>query len=224
MTSKDSPAGALPVTDRTRVRRVPARGVFDRATIYAILDEAFVCHVAFAVDSQPYAITTGYARLGDALYLHGSAASRMVRQLSAGLDVCVTVTIVDGLVLARSAFHHSMNYRSVVVFGEATAVRDMAERRAALDRLVDHIVPGRRADARPPSERELRGTLVLALPLDECSVKVRAGGPLDDDEDMDLPVWAGVIPVTTSYGAPVTSDDLTTDAPVPAYASAYRRP
>jgi hypothetical protein len=138
--------------------------------------------------------------------------------------MCVTVTLVDGLVLARSAFHHSMNYRSVVVFGEATAIGDLAERRAALDVLVEHIVPGRTADARPPSERELRGTLVLALPLEECSVKVRTGDPKDEDDDMDLPVWAGVVPLATVAGTPVAADDLRGDSPPPAYAARYARP
>ena len=193
----------MPVTDRTRVRRVPARGVFDRAAIYAILDEAFVCHVAFAVDGQPYAIPTGYARLGDALYLHGSAASRMVRQLSSGVDVCVTVTIVDGLVLARSAFHHSMNYRSAVVLGRARLVTEREEKLAALHRFTDHVVPGRWAELRPITDQELKGTSVLALPIEEASAKVRTGPPLDDAEDLQWPVWAGIVPLTTAAGEPV---------------------
>jgi nitroimidazol reductase NimA-like FMN-containing flavoprotein (pyridoxamine 5'-phosphate oxidase superfamily) len=200
MSSNVSPAAVLPVTDRTRVRRVPARGVFDRAAIYAILDEAFVCHVAFAVDGQPYAIPTGYARLDDALYVHGSAASRMVRQLSSGLDVCVTVTIVDGLVLARSAFHHSMNYRSAVVLGRARLVTEPDEKLAALRRFTDHVVPGRWAEVRPITDQELKGTAVLALPIEEASAKVRTGPPLDDAEDLQWPVWAGIVPLTTTTG------------------------
>jgi nitroimidazol reductase NimA-like FMN-containing flavoprotein (pyridoxamine 5'-phosphate oxidase superfamily) len=156
-----------------------------------------VCHVAFAVDGQPYAIPTGYARLDDALYLHGSAASRMVRQLSAGIDVCVTVTLVDGLVLARSAFHHSMNYRSVVVFGVPTAVEDPERKSAALEALIERIHPGRWTEARPPDDGELRQTLVVALPLDEASAKIRTGPPIDDAEDYALDVWAGVIPLET---------------------------
>ena len=201
--SSQASSATLPVTDRTRVRRLPARGVFDRAAIYAILDEAIVCHVAFAVDGQPYAIPTGYARIDDALYLHGSAASRMVRQLSAGVDVCVTVTIVDGLVLARSAFHHSMNYRSAVVLGRAQLVTARDEKETALRRFTDHIVPGRWGELRPVSEQELKGTSVLALPIEEASAKVRTGPPLDDGEDLEWPVWAGVVPLVTTAGAPV---------------------
>jgi uncharacterized protein len=201
--SSHTPSITLPVTERTRVKRLPARGVFDRAEIYAILDEAIVCHVAFAVDGQPYAIPTGYARIGDALYLHGSAASRMVRQLSAGVDVCVTVTIVDGLVLARSAFHHSMNYRSVVVFGRARLVTGRDEKETALRRFTDHIVPGRWAELRPVTDQELKGTSVLALPIEEASAKVRTGPPLDDAEDLEWPVWAGVVPLVTTAGEPV---------------------
>ena len=196
----DLSSASVSVTDRTRVRRVPARGVFDRAAIYAILDEAFVCHVAFAVDGQPYAMPTGYARQGDALYLHGSAASRMVRQLSAGVDVCVTVTIVDGLVLARSAFHHSMNYRSVVVLGRARLVTGRDEKLAAMRCFTDHVVPGRWAEVRPITDQELKGTAVLALPIEEASAKVRTGPPLDDAEDLEWPVWAGVVPLGTTVG------------------------
>jgi len=207
----ETPSAALPVTDKTRVRRLPARGVFDRAAIYAILDEGFVCHVAFAVDGQPYAIPTGYARLGDALYLHGSAASRMVRQLSAGLDVCVTVTLVDGLVLARSAFHHSMNYRSAVVLGRARLVTDRDEKYAALQAFTDHVVPGRWAEVRPITEPELKGTAVLALPIEEASAKVRTGPPLDDEDDLSWPVWAGVVPLVTTAGELVADAHVRTD-------------
>jgi hypothetical protein len=165
-----------------------------------------------------------YGRDGDRLLLHGSPASRLLRGGAKGAEMCVTVTLVDGLVLARSAFHHSMNYRSVVVFGRAMAIDDIDERRAALDRVVEHIVPGRTADARPPDERELRGTLVLALPLDECSVKVRGHGVVDEPEDMDLPVWAGVIPLATVAGTPVTADDLRVEMSPPPYATHYARP
>ena len=193
----------LPVTDRTRVRRLPARGVFDRAAIYAILDEAFVCHVAFAVDGQPYAIPTGYARLDDAIYLHGAAASRMVRQLAAGVDVCVTVTLVDGLVLARSAFHHSVNYRSAVVLGRARLVTDVEEKRAALRQFTNHVVPGRWDELRPITDQEIKGTAVLALPIEEASAKVRTGPPLDDADDLQWPVWAGVVPLSTVAGEPL---------------------
>ncbi len=213
-----------PPTARTTVRRLPERGSYDRAAAYAILDEGLVAHVGLATDDGPVVIPMLYGRDGDRLLLHGSPASRLLRGGAKGTEMCVTVTLVDGLVLARSQFHHSMNYRSVVAFGQASRVDDLAERRAALGALVEHIVPGRTADAREPSEREVRGTLVLALPLDECSVKVRAGGPLDEPEDMDLPVWAGVIPLTTVAAAPVTVDDLRGDAPVPPYAAGYARP
>ena len=196
-------SATLPITERTRVRRLPARGVFDRAAIDAILDEAFVCHVAFAVDGQPYAIPTGYARLDDALYLHGAAASRMVRQLAAGVDVCVTVTLVDGLVLARSAFHHSVNYRSAVVLGRARLVTDFEEKRAALRQFTNHVVPGRWDEVRPITDQEIKGTAVLALPIEEASAKVRTGPPLDDADDLQWPVWAGVVPLSTAAGDPL---------------------
>jgi nitroimidazol reductase NimA-like FMN-containing flavoprotein (pyridoxamine 5'-phosphate oxidase superfamily) len=210
MTS-DRPAPTIPVTERTRVRRMPARGVFDRAAVYAILDEAFVCHVAFAIDGQPYAMPTGYARLGDALYVHGSAASRMVRQLAAGVDVCVTVTIVDALVLARSAFHHSMNYRSAVVLGRARLVTDREEKLAALRAFTDHVVPGRWPELRPVADQELKGTAVLALPIEEASAKVRTGPPLDDADDLTWPVWAGIVPLVTTAGEPLPDGHVAPD-------------
>jgi nitroimidazol reductase NimA-like FMN-containing flavoprotein (pyridoxamine 5'-phosphate oxidase superfamily) len=215
---------STPPTARATVRRLPERGVYDRDTVHAILDEGMVAHVGLATDDGPVVIPMLYGRDGDRLLLHGSPASRLLRGGAKGTEMCVTVTLVDGLVLARSAFHHSMNYRSVVVFGHATAVSDLDERRAALDLLVEHIVPGRTADARPPDARELRGTLVLALPLDECSVKVRTGAPNDIDEDMDLPVWAGVIPLATVAGEPIDAPDMRSPQPVPAYAARYVRP
>jgi nitroimidazol reductase NimA-like FMN-containing flavoprotein (pyridoxamine 5'-phosphate oxidase superfamily) len=199
----DASTDTLPVTPRTRLRRLPARGVFDRAAIYRILDEGFVCHIAFTVDGQPYAIPTGYARLGDQMYLHGSAASRMVRELSAGLDVCLTVTLIDGLVLARSAFHHSMNYRSVIVLGTAHVVDARDEKLAALHAFTNHVVPGRWPELRPITDQELKGTAVLALPIREASAKVRTGPPLDDEEDRAWPVWAGVVPLISAPGEPV---------------------
>lgn len=203
---------------------MPERGSYDRALVHAILDEGIVAHVGLATTDGPVVIPMLYARDGDRLLLHGSAASRLLRGGAAGTELCATVTLVDGLVLARSAFHHSMNYRSVVVFGEATAITDPDETRAALDRYVEHVVPGRGPDVRPPSDKELRATLVLALPLDESSVKVRAGGPEDDDEDMDRPVWAGVIPLATAAGTPVMADDLRADIAPPGYATGYARP
>ena len=218
----DSPSPAP--TARTTVRRQPDRGRYDRDQVHAILDEGLVAHVGLVSGDGPVVIPMLYGRDGDRLLLHGSTASRLMRGGAKGLDMCVTVTLVDGLVLARSAFHHSMNYRSVVVFGQATPITDLAERRAALDLLVDHIVPGRGADVRPPSDKELRSTLVLALPLDECSVKLRTGPPIDDEEDLDRFTWAGVVPLTTVPGVPVPDPDLRNDPPVPAYASGYRRP
>lgn len=195
-----STSGTLAVTDRTRLRRRPTRGVFDRAAIYRILDGGFVCHVAFVADGQPYAIPTGYARVGDAVFLHGAAASRMVRSLAAGLDVCVTVTLVDGLVLARSAFHHSINYRSVVVLGRARLVEEPAEKTTALAAFTNHIVPGRWDQLRPITAKELAATSVLALPIEEASAKIRSGPPIDDEEDLGWPVWAGVVPVALAPG------------------------
>jgi hypothetical protein len=180
--------------DRIRVRREPERGRYDRETIDAILDEALICHLGFAVDEQPYVIPTLHARVGDTLYVHGSAASRMLRQLSSGVPVCATVTLFDGLVLARSVFNHSVNYRSVVVFGTATPVAD-DEKRDALHALTDQLAPGRWDEARQPTATELKATWILALPIDEASAKVRTGPPKDEPEDEDLPVWAGVVPV-----------------------------
>ena len=197
---------SIPITARTRLRRLPARGVFDRAAVYRILDEAFVCHLAFVVEGQPYAIPTGYARLGDRVYLHGSSASRMVRQLSTGIEVCLTVTLVDGLVLARSAFHHSMNYRSVMVLGTARQVEDRDEKLVALRAFTNHVVPGRWSALRPITEQELKGTAVLALPIAEASAKVRTGPPLDDEADRSWPVWAGVIPLRSVPGEPVADE------------------
>lgn len=206
--ASDTSAAAFTPTERTQVRRRSERGTFDRAAVYAILDQAFVCHVAFAVDGQPYAIPTGYARLGDALYLHGSAASRMVRQLAAGVDVCVTVTLVDGLVLARSALHHSLNYRSVVVLGRAHLVTDRDEKYDAMRAFTNHVVPGRWDEVRPITEQEIKATAILALPIAEASAKVRTGPPVDDEDDLSWPVWAGVVPLVSAAG------DLVPDAHV----------
>ena len=205
------------LTERTRVRRLPNRGSNDRATIDAILDAGFICHVGFAVDGQPYVIPTGYARAGDRLYLHGSTASRMVRTLAEGVDVCVTVTHVDGFVLARSAFHHSVNYRSVVVFGRAQMVTDPLEKMEALRLFTNHVVAGRFEEARRPTDQELKGTAVLALGLEEASAKIRSGPPLDDQEDLAMNVWAGVVPVVTTLGAPIPDQGI--DAAMPFDAS-----
>src|SRR5215475_6385769 len=185
---------AIP-TYRTRVVREPDRGVYDRETIYRILDEGFICHVGFVVDGQPFVIPTSYGRAGDNLYIHGSAASRMLRNLDRGVPVCVTVTLLDGLVLARSIFNHSMNYRSVVVLGTATLVNDPAEKLEALRRLSEHILPGRWAESRQPNDGELKATFALRLPINEFSAKVRQGPPIDDEEDYSFRTWAGVIPL-----------------------------
>ena len=213
----------FPLTDRTKLKRLPKRGHFDRETVYAILDEGFICHVGFVVDGQPFVIPTGYARVDDKLYIHGSQASRMLRSLAEGIDACVTVTIVDGLVLARSAFHHSINYRSVLVFGRATLVSDAQEKYAALTALSEHIVPGRWADVREPNEQELKLTTVLRLPLAEASAKVRTGPPLDDEEDYALPIWAGVVPLKVTAGEPIKDPLLTQEVSVPDYAAHYKR-
>jgi nitroimidazol reductase NimA-like FMN-containing flavoprotein (pyridoxamine 5'-phosphate oxidase superfamily) len=205
------------------VKRQPDRGHYERELVHAVLDEGLVAHVGLVTDDGPVVIPMLYARDGDRLLLHGSVASRLMRAGRA-TAMCVTVTLVDGLVLARSAFHHSMNYRSVVVFGQATAITDPDERLAALGVLVEHLVPGRTPGTRPPNDKELRATLVLALPLDEASVKVRTGPPSDDDADLGLSHWAGVVPVTTVFGAPEPAPDLRADIPVPAHASGYRRP
>lgn len=194
---------AFTPTPRTQVKRLAKRAIYDKLQISAILDEGFVCHVGFVVDGQPYVIPTGYARVEDRIYIHGSAASRMLRTLDQGVDVCLTVTLVDGFVLARSAFHHSMNYRSVVVLGKARLVTDPEEKLLALRSFTNHIVPGRWDEVRQPTEQELKSTSVLALPLNEVSAKVRTGGPIDDEEDYALPVWAGVVPIRTSVCEPV---------------------
>ncbi len=200
-------------TARTRVRRLPKRARYDRLAVHAILDEGFVCHVGFAVDSQPYVIPTVYARADETLYVHGSAASRMLRTLTQRVPVCITVTLLDALVLARSAFHHSLNYRSVVVIGNARLVDDPQEKLRALHWITNHVAPGRWEEVRAPSTPELKQSSVLAVPLAEVSAKIRSGPPVDDDEDYSLPVWAGVVPVTTQLGEPV--DDGRVPAGVP---------
>jgi uncharacterized protein len=208
---------------RTRVVREPDRGVYDREAINAILDEGFICHVGFIVDGQPFVIPTSYGRSGDTLYVHGSAASRMLRNLDQGIPVCITVTLLDGLVLARSIFNHSMNYRSVVVLGTATLVDDSAEKLEALRRLSEHILPGRWADSRQPNERELKATFALRVPITEFSAKVRQGPPIDDEEDYAFRTWAGVVPLQMVAGTPISDARCESDIPVPAYASGYSR-
>ena len=203
----------FPPTGRTTVRRLPQRGVYDKREVYAILDEGFICHVGFAIDGQPYVIPTGYARSGDEIFLHGSAASRMLLALGDGLDVCVTVTLVDGFVLSRSAFHHSINYRSVVMLGRARVLADPAEKMVALRCFTNHILPGRWDEVRPPSDQELKATMVLALPLEEVSAKVRQGPPVEDEGDIARPAWFGVVPLHGQLGEPVPMDDLAPGVP-----------
>jgi len=213
----------FPVSNRTRVVREANRAVYDREAIYKILDEGFVCHVGFAAEGQPFVIPTMYARVGDAIYFHGSAASRMLRGLSAGLPVCITITLADGLVLARSVFNHSMNYRSVVALGQATLIDDPDEKLHALQALTEKLIPGRWNDARQPNERELKATSILKLPLTEVSAKVRTGAVEDDAEDYALPVWAGVIPLRLVADPPLRDDRCDPAIPTPAYASNYKR-
>ena len=193
----------FPPSSRTQLRRLAKRGVYDQAQVYSILDEGYLCHVGFVSEGQPYVIPTLYARADDHVYIHGSAASRMLRTLDQGVDVCLTVTLVDGFVLARSAFHHSMNYRSVMVLGKAHPVTDPKEKLQALHHFTNKVVPGRWEEVRTPSEQELKSTSVLALPLEECSAKVRTGPPLDDEADYELPVWAGVVPIRLQAGEPI---------------------
>lgn len=210
-------------TERTRIRRLPKRGAYERDVVYAILDEGFICHVGFVVEGQPFVIPTGYGRAQDELLLHGSAASRMLRTLRGGVDVCVTVTLVDGLVLARSAFHHSINYRSVVVFGRAEVIEEPARKMEALRVLSEHIVPGRWQEVREPNETELAQTLVLSLPLEEASAKIRTGPPLDDEEDYAMRVWAGVVPLALVAGEPLADPRLQPGIEAPSCARDYRR-
>jgi hypothetical protein len=200
-------------TPRTQVRRLPKRATYDKEQVHAILDEGYICHVGFVVDGQPFVIPTGYARFGDQLYIHGSSASRMLRSAGEGVDVCVTVTLVDGFVLARSVFHHSMNYRSVVVLGKARMVTDPEEKRAALRCFTNHIVAGRWEEARQPTDQELKATSVLVLPIEEVSAKVRTGPPVDDEEDYAMSIWAGVVPIRQKVGDPLPDDRLLPGVP-----------
>ncbi len=213
----------FPQTQRTTLKRLPKRGVYDRELVYRILDEGFICHVSFAVDGQPFVIPTGYARAGDQLYIHGSQVSRMLRTLSSGIDVCVAVTLIDGLVLARSAFHHSVNYRSVVIFGRASIVEEREAKLAALFAFSEHVIPGRWNDVREPTEQELNATTVLSLRLEEVSAKVRTGPPIDDEADYALNVWAGVLPLQLVAGAPIKDSRLPESIEAPSYALKYTR-
>jgi nitroimidazol reductase NimA-like FMN-containing flavoprotein (pyridoxamine 5'-phosphate oxidase superfamily) len=213
----------IPQTPRTTLKRLPQRGIYDREIINQILDEAFVCHVGFVVDDQPFVIPTGYARSGDKLIIHGSQASRMLRMVGQGIQICVTVTLIDGLVLARSAFHHSMNYRSVVILGHATMIEDEQQKVAALRALSEHMIPGRWADVRAPNQKEIQQTTVLSLPISQASAKVRTGPPLDDEEDYGLPIWAGVIPLKLIGESPLADPRLPKNLSAPAYAQKFAR-
>ena len=220
MSTSLTPDNPIP-TSRTRVVREPQRAIYDREVVNQILDEAFLCHVGFTVDGQPFVIPTSYGRDGDVLYIHGSAASRMLRNLDKGVAVCITVTLLDGLVLARSVFNHSMNYRSVVILGTATLVDDAAEKLAALRALSEHIIHGRWDDSRQPNEKELKATSVLRLPITEFSAKVRVGPPVDDEEDYSFPTWAGVIPLDVTVGSAIRDERCEQD--LPAYLKNYSR-
>lgn len=219
----ESQPDQLTVTSRTQIKRLPQRGDYDRQTVYQILDEGLVCHIGFVANNQPVVIPTTYGRVDDRLYIHGSPASRMLRTLKAGIDLCVTVTLLDGLVLARSAFHHSMNYRSVVIFGQANLVADPAEKLAALKAFTEHIVPDRWAAVRQPTQQETAGTLVLSLPITEASAKVRSGPPSDDEADYALPVWAGEIPLRLTPAPAVADPRLSPGIDLPDHVQHYDR-
>src|ERR1035437_9037000 len=210
-------------TARTRVVREADRAVYDREAVYRILDEGFLCHAGFVVDGQPFVIPTSYGRKDASLYLHGSAASRMPRQMKEGVPVCITVTLLEGLVLARSIFNHSMNYRSVVILGKACLLDDPEEKLEALRILSEHILPGRWADSRQPNERELKATSVLRVPIEEFSAKVRQGAAIDDEEDYSFPTWAGVVPLEMTAGAPIDDARLFPGKEASAYAKRYTR-
>jgi nitroimidazol reductase NimA-like FMN-containing flavoprotein (pyridoxamine 5'-phosphate oxidase superfamily) len=215
-----------PVSERTTLHRYAHRAAYDRETIDAILDEGLVCHVGLQTDRGfPVVIPLAYGRDGDSVYLHGSAASRLFRGARGpDIDICMTVTFIDGLVVARSTYNTDINYRSVVIIGRATEVKDLGEKRHGLELMVDQIIPGRSRDARPPTEKELRSTMLLKLPLGESSAKVRTGWPLDEEEDYDLQIWAGVIPFTTVTEAAQVDPALRVDVPMPEYVERYRRP
>jgi uncharacterized protein len=214
-------AGPLAPTDRTTLRRRQERGSYDRDVVHAIVDEGLLCHVGFMGEGSPFVVPMVYARIGDTVYLHGATGNRMLRSLALGVDVCVTVTLVDALVLARSAFNHSMNYRSVMLFGPASRVEDQDEKRRASMALLEHMVPGRSADTRAPTPEELRATLMMRVPIIEGSAKIRTGGPIDEPDDMGAPVWAGHIPLSILAGPGVADGELPPTAPEPAYVHNY---
>lgn len=211
-------------TAQTRVKRLPERGCYEREQIYQILDEGLVCHIGFTVDNQTFVIPTAYCRLEDEIFIHGAPASRMLKTLQEGINICLTVTLLDGLVAARSAFHSSMNYRSVMVLGQASAVKDFDEKSQAMQTLVEHIMPGRWPDLREITEKEIRATTILKLPIEEASAKIRKGPPVDDEEDLELPIWGGVMPLATQPLTPIGDRYVTSEVSVPEYLLNYRRP
>ncbi len=213
----------FPQTQKTRIHRLPKRGHYDRETIYQIIDEALICHVGFVENGQPFVIPTNFARVEDTIILHGAPASRMLKHIAAGNPVCIETTIVDGLVLARSVFHHSVNYRSVVLFGTGRLLEDDQEKMAALKAVVEHLIPGRWSEARLPNPKELDATLVVSIKIDEASAKLRTGLPGDDEEDYALPLWAGVLPLQILPQAPIRDERLPAETPVPAYVASYKR-
>lgn len=210
-------------TQKTKVNRAPKRGHYDFETVASILDEGLVCHVGFVVEDQPFVIPTAYGRLSDKVYIHGAGASRMMKSLEEGIDVCLTVTLLDGLVLARSVYHHSMNYRSVVLFGQATKVEDPKEKALALKAFTEHVMRGRWDAVRSPNEAELASTTVLSLPIKEASAKIRTGPPIDDPADYELPIWAGVLPLVQRSQEPITDPQMRVDVAVPESVLAYER-
>lgn len=214
MTNGSPSPGTFPPTERTRIRR-DDRAHYDREVVYAVFDEALICHVGFVVDGQPYVMPTIHSRVGDTLYLHGSPATRMMRTVKRGAPVCITATLLDGLVLAKSAFHHSMNYRSAVVIGAGREITDPDEKMVAMRAVVEHVARGRWDEARQPNEKEFKGTAIVAIPIDEASAKVRTGPPIEDDDDLALEVWAGVLPLRTIPGRPEPSPDVTVGTPIP---------
>jgi len=210
-------------TDRNRIRRLPERGHYDRETVHRILDEALICHVAFVEKEQPYVIPINFARVEDRIVLHGAKASRLLKHVEAGHPICVEVTIVDGLVLARSVFHHSMNYRSVVMFGKGHLIEDQQEKLAALQAVTEHLIPGRWQEARLPNRKELNATSVVSINIDEASAKVRVGPPIDEQEDYSLPVWAGILPLQETPLIPIRDELQSEDVLLPDYVSQYSR-
>ncbi len=213
----------FPKTDQNRIKRLPKRGHYDRETIYQILDEALICHVGFAENNQPYVIPINFARIGDTIVMHGAKASRLLSHIEAGNPICVEVTLVDGLVLARSVFHSSINYRSVVLFGAGKIVEDENEKMAALEAIVEHLIPGRWSEARLPNRKEMNATSVVSIQIDQASAKIRNGPPGDDEADYALPIWAGVLPLEETASRPIRDELMTQELPAPKYVVKYSR-